>query len=249
MTEGLPLGDEMSLVFARMSGMLLTRESVDAALQLVTSLAADVVPAAVGSGVTLLDVHGRRSTAGATDDRVLQADRLQYEMDEGPCLTAWAQRTVVRIDDTATDRRWPRWCAATARTGLHATLSAPLLASGTALGAIKVYAELPSAFDDTAEDLLVRFAGQAAVLLANAQAFESAAQMSEGLKVALQTRDVIATAKGSLMARDSVDDETAFSMLVSASQRQNVKLREVADKIVAATIRRQRSPGSGPGSP
>lgn len=240
MTEGLPLADELSLVFARMSGLLLSRETVESALQLVTALAADTVPGAIGSGVTLQDPQGRRSTAGATDERVEQADRLQYEMNQGPCLDAWTQQAVMRVDDMTDEQRWPRWSVAAAEAGLRSALSAPLLIDGTAMGAIKVYGEQPHALDGSAERLLVRFAAQAAVLLANVRAFEGAQQMSEGLKNALQTRDTIATAKGILMARDGVDEETAFGMLVNASQRQNIKLREVAEKIVVATVRRQR---------
>jgi len=240
MTEGLPLTDELATVFARMSGLLLSQESVSTALDLVVSLAKDTVPGAAGCGVSLLDEHGRLTTAAVTDPRVEQADALQYQLNQGPCLTAWAQREVVRIDDLASERRWERWCATATGLGLRSTLSAPMLAGGVALGAIKVYGERSGAFESRGEDLLVRFSSQAAVLLANALAFQSTQELSEGLRQALRTRDVIATAKGILMGRDGLGEETAFSMLVSASQRQNIKLREVADGIVAATSRRQR---------
>ena len=244
MTEGLPLTDELTVVLARMSGLLLSRESVTSALELVTSLAADTVPGAFGCGVSLLDDRGRRTSAAASGPRVEQADSLQYELNLGPCLSAWAQQIVVRVDDTATERRWPRWAQAARERGLRSALSAPLLAGGNALGAMKVYGEQPHSFDRQAEDLLVRFAGQAAVLLANMQAFESAQQLSQGLKEALRTRDVIGTAKGILMARDGVDEDTAFQTLVSMSQRQNTRRRDVAQGIVAATGRRRRGPGS-----
>ena len=234
------LGDELSVVFARMSGLLLSRESMTSAVALVTSLAADTVPGAFGSGVSLLDGRGQRTTAGASVPLVDQADSLQYELDEGPCLTAWARQVVVRMDDTATDTRWPRWASAAAGMGLRSALSAPLNAGGSSLGAIKVYGEQPGAFGERAEDLLVRFGEQASVLLANMQAFEGAQQMSEGLKQALLSRDVISTAKGILMARDGMDADTAFGMLVSASQRQNVKLREIAQQIVSTTVRVRR---------
>jgi len=236
----LAVGDELSVVFARMSGLLLSRESMTSALALVTSLAADTVPGAFGCGVSLLDERGRRTSAGASDPRVEQADSLQYQFDQGPCLAAWAQQAVVRVEDTAAETRWPRWASAAAATGLRSALSAPLVTGGSRLGAIKVYGDRPGVFDVRAEDLLVRFGAQASVLLANMQAYEGAQELSEGLKQALLSRDVIGTAKGILMARDGVDADTAFGMLVSVSQRQNVKLREVAQGIVAATARRRR---------
>ncbi len=76
--------------------------------------------------------------------------------------------------------------------------------------------------------------------MANVQAVDKAERLSEELKEALRSRDVIGAAKGILMARSEVDEETAFAMLVSASQRENRKLREVAEALVQSTARRRR---------
>ena len=119
MPADLPLADELSAVFARMSGLLLSEETVATALRLVTSLATDTIPGTVGAGVTLIDETGRKSTTGASDPLVERADSLQYELGHGPCLTAWAGRTVVRIDDIAADPRWPEWSAAVEPLGLR----------------------------------------------------------------------------------------------------------------------------------
>lgn len=236
----LPLAQELSAVFARMSGLLLSEETVATAVGLVTSLAKDTIPGSVGSGVTLTDQRGRRTTAGASDAIVEQADNLQYELDEGPCLTAWAQRTVILVNDTATDQRWPRWCAAAHGLGMRSALSAPLVAADTTLGAMKVYGAHPGSFDERSAQLLSRFAAQAAILLANVQSFENAGRLSEELREALRSRDVIGMAKGILMAREGIDEDAAFPILVSASQREHQKLRDVAQRLVESTARRRR---------
>ena len=105
-TATLPLTDELAAVFARMTGLLLSEETVAAALGLLSSLAQETVPGSTGAGVSIIDQDNRRSS-GSTDERVLQADNLQYELGEGPCLTAAAERRLIRIDDLSTDRRWP----------------------------------------------------------------------------------------------------------------------------------------------
>ena len=46
------------------------------------------------------------------------------------------------------------------------------------------------------------------------------------------TRDVIGMAKGIIMARQNVSEEEAFDILRRASQRMNVKLRELAERVV-----------------
>lgn len=232
--------DELSTVYARMSGLLLSQETVQTMVELVTDLSTRAITAASGCAVSLMDEHGRRTTTGSTDPAVAAADDLQYELDEGPCMTAWRQQVVVRVDDTASDARWPRWAQRARGLGLVAALSAPLPAGGQSLGAMKVYSDQPGAFDEADEQLLVRFAAQAAIALANMQSLESARRLSEGLKAALSTRDAIAMAKGVLMARDGVDEHTAFAMLVSTGQREQRQLREVATDLLAGLARRRR---------
>ncbi len=56
------------------------------------------------------------------------------------------------------------------------------------------------------------------------------------LRRALTSRGVISVAKGILMATSKVDEDQAFAMLVRASQRENVKLRAICDRIVAGRL-------------
>ena len=48
---------------------------------------------------TILEA-GRRTSSGSTDDRVAEADALQYRLDEGPCLAAAALRDLAADDRT-----------------------------------------------------------------------------------------------------------------------------------------------------
>lgn len=236
----LPLADELTAVFARMSGFLMSQETVDTALRLVTSLAQTTLAGTVGAGVTLIDAQGHKTSAAASDALTERADDLQYELNEGPCLTAWERSTVVRIDDVANDQRWPRWCRAVQSLPVRSTLSTPLVVGGRTLGAIKVYGDQVEAYDYRAEQILTMFAAQAGILIANMQTLEGARQLTDQLKEALETRDVIATAKGILMATEKLDGDGAFARLVSLSQREGKKLREVAELTVQAVARRRR---------
>jgi GAF domain-containing protein len=221
-----------------MHGLLLTEETVQTALTLVTALAHDTMgPGTVGAGVSIRDSTGRRTSSAATDDVVARADALQYELDEGPCLAAWAGRAVVRLDDTAADERWPQWAAAAAGLGLRSVLSAPLVAGDAALGAIKVYADRPGAYDERSQRLLSMFAGQAAVLLANVRTVQDARRLTDDLRQALHRRDVIAMAKGVLMASEQVAEDAAFALLVSVAQRDHRPLQDVAASVMAASVR------------
>jgi GAF domain-containing protein len=238
--QNLPLADELSAVFARMSGLLLSEETVETSLGLLSALAQETVPGSSGAGVSILDERRRRS-AGSTDPRVRQADSLQYELDEGPCLAAAAGRELVRIDDLAEDRRWPNWAAAVTPLGLRAAMSAPMVAGNLSLGAVKVYADEPRTFDRHSEQLLALFAAQAAILVVNVQTHERANRLSEAMREAFRSRDVVGVAKGILMGRNSIDEDTAFTRLMSRAEQDGVSLVQTARGIVdTAVLRRGR---------
>jgi AmiR/NasT family two-component response regulator len=63
--------------------------------------------------------------------------------------------------------------------------------------------------------------------------------LSEQLREALASRDVIGQAKGIIMARSGCDEDHAFDVLRRASQRESKKLRDVAQAVVGSA--RQRS--------
>jgi GAF domain-containing protein len=235
----LPLTDELAAVFARMSGLLMSEETVDTALGLLSALAEETVPGSTGAGASIIDDRRRRSS-GSTDDRVRQADALQYELDEGPCLTATATRQLVRIDDLTTDRRWPRWSAAALPLGFRAAMSAPMVVADTSLGAIKVYADRPESFDAQSEHLLTLFSAHAAILVANVQSYAQATRLSEGMRGAFRDRDLVNTAKGVLMGRNAVDESTALGILLARCEREGTTVAQAARAIVDSAIRRRR---------
>lgn len=236
----MPLADELSAVFARLAGLLLTDETVHTSLGMVATLAHETIPGSFGAGVTLVASNGHRRTMQATDERVAEIDQLQYELDEGPCLTAFVERIVVMVEDTSTDRRFPRWSPAASSMGVASILSAPLIAGDNCLGAMKVYAEVAGAFDERAQRILPMFASQAAVMLANAHAYEKAGRVSAQLREAMLSRDAISTAKGILMVQDSLTDQEALRMLVSVASREDKALRDVAYNVIATVQRRNQ---------
>lgn len=236
----LPSTAELAGVLAQMGGRLLSQETVDTALQLVTSLARATLPGTSGAGVTLVDERGRRTSAAATDALTEQADALQYELDEGPCATAWSTSSTVRMDDVTSEERWPRWTRAVAPLQVSSSLSTPLVSEGTTLGAIKVYGDRAGAYDARSEEILTMFAAQASTLIANVLTLDHAHRLSEQLREALRTRDAISTAKGIVLAQEGGSEEVAFARLVGLSQREGRKLREVAESVVQAASRRRR---------
>jgi GAF domain-containing protein len=228
---------DLGTALTQMAGLVLSRETVDTALELVTTLAATATAGTLGAAVTVVDEHGKRSRA-ASNAAVEQADALQYELDEGPCLTAWRTRQLVRIDDTTTDGRWPRWNDAVNPLGVRSVISAPLLMGEESIGAMKVYCERPLNYGPHDEHVMRLLAGQAAILLANSQSLQTARRLSRQLTEALATRDAIARATGVLLAQGATDEQEAFATLAAAARRADRPVQDVARALVAALAAR-----------
>lgn len=226
---------QLQTVFARVSGLLLTERVAGPAIARIAQAAFESIPGSIGAGATLIDTEGRPTSRASTSALVEEADQLQYELGQGPCLAAWAGAVTIRVDDAATETRWPEWSKVSAQHGLMSCLSVPLILPGgngtapaEAIGALKVYGDRPNAFDAGSEHLLELLATPAAVLLANIQAHESAEQLSAALKESLHSRSVIDMAKGVLMARLNLDERAALRALIDRSRQEGAPLFAVA---------------------
>ena len=103
------------------------------------------------------------------------------------------------------------------------------------MGALNFYARTPAASSDEDVQVGLQFATQAAIVLANSQAYWDAHQLGQDMAEAMKSRATIEQAKGILMGAQRCSADDAFQILVRASQRENRKLREMAAEIVART--------------
>lgn len=183
------------------------------------------VPGVEHAGITLV-TRGELSTVAPSSPVVTAIDAAQYAAGQGPCVDAIIEHQVFRTGHlTAETNRWPRFAAAVADLGLESMLAWRLFVSDTTFGSLNVYAGQRDAFDEDAALVGELFAAHAAVALAGAR-------QQAGLRTALDTRDVIATAKGILVQRHHCDVPAAFQMLMEASQHTNMKLYDVAEWII-----------------
>jgi transcriptional regulator with GAF, ATPase, and Fis domain len=150
---------------------------------------------------------------------------------------------VVRIDDMSeAASEYPEFADSARQHGVRSLLSLPLVAGGEGLGALNLYAGVDRGFSDADLSLGVELASTASAVLANSSAYWGALELSEQLSQAMASRALIEQAKGMVMASSpGIGPDEAFAILRQASQRENVKLREVARRIVD---RRPFAPGA-----
>jgi GAF domain-containing protein len=223
--------------FLQLGMVPLGGSSLDELLDRVVSLAVETLSSARFASLTVSDTKGVR-TSHSTGAEALAADEVQYAEHLGPCLEAMnsSRQVNLAIAETA---QWPAFKAKAEQLGITSVLSTPLVHRGTTLGALNVYGR-DGALAGADRRIATLFADQAAVLVANALALLGATQMTTQLEQALASREIIGEAKGILMERESCDRDQAFDILRRASQRENRKLRDLAEELVAVVEARSR---------
>ncbi|MEX5272047.1 GAF and ANTAR domain-containing protein [Kocuria sabuli] len=225
----------LGAAWARVHEVVLQAQTAAEAVSQLVEVAQQLIPLAAGAGISLVDEDGVCTTVAATDAVVAQADALQYELGEGPCLRAWDTVSVQYVPDTTTDPRWPEWGRTVARAGIRSALSVPLVVQGQEIGAIQVYAAEPHAFTDHEEYLLSLLAGPAAALLGDARTRRQPPRLDDTVQEAVTDRDRIERAVGVLMERRQLTESTARTSLLDTSRAQRETLAQTADHVLDDT--------------
>ncbi len=211
--------------FAQVSQDLMQIGEETPTLQSVVGRAVEVVPACDWASVTLRRRRNRTETVAASSDIARQADQLQYDLGEGPCLEAAISGEPRLSNRLQASQEWPRWGPRAAEVGVHALLGIQLSTTEEVLGALNLYAGTPDAFSRDDVDVAEVYATHATNAL-------TAARMSSGLRTALHTRHMIGVAQGILMQLYQLSMEQSFELLRRYSSHTNTKLGEVAEYVV-----------------
>jgi transcriptional regulator with GAF, ATPase, and Fis domain len=214
--------DSATFAFAELSRQLLT-ESRERTLHKVVELAVATVAGCDYAGVTLKH-NGRLDTPAASDPLVNRLDRDQYELDEGPCVEAVRAEHAYLIRDTRREARWPNWAPRAAAQGVFSVLSVRMETPVRVVGGLNLYSRTVDGFDD--EALLT---GHVYAMHAST-AIEASSQI-ETLAIGMRTRHLIGIAQGMLMLRYGLSEQQAFQFLNRTSNDENVKLRDVAQRV------------------
>ena len=182
-------------------------------------------------GIDLL-VGGLPSAIAWSDELAARVELIQQAIPHGPCLSAMRTGQVAGVEDTAQPGQWAEFGARAAAAGVGSSLSVPLTVDDRPVGALNLYAPGAGAFGETRLRWARGIAGAVSGVLALAASRAEQARQVEDLRAALDARAVIDQAIGIVMGQQRCTSDKAFDILRRASQRRNVKLRDVAAGIV-----------------
>jgi transcriptional regulator with GAF, ATPase, and Fis domain len=179
----------------------------------------------------LMKRNDRYVTVGASSKLANHVDDLERRANDGPCIDAIEEETPQIEPDLTKPNQWPNFAARLVEeTPVRGAMGFRLLIDKRKAAALNLFSETPNLFDSEA-------AGRAAVLAAFASVAINAIAQGEdasSLRRGLLSNREIGKAVGMLMMLHSLGENEAFDLLRRHSQSLNIKLADVARRVIEA---------------
>ncbi len=192
-----------------------------------------------GAGIMLMTGDTQQGSVCSSNDVSALIEELQFTLGEGPCVDVHMEDRPVLEADLA-DPAVPRWLAfapPAVAAGARAVFGFPLRVGGARLGALNLYRDRPGPMsgEQYADSLVL--AGVAARAVLAMQAHAPPAALSTELEEGANFRFVVHQASGMVAAQLGVSVSEALARLRAYAFGNNVLVTEVAQAIVARTLR------------
>ena len=190
-----------------------------------------------GAGLMLADVNHHLRNVAVSDERLGHLEDLQIQHQEGPCISAFDDKELVRAPDLTEEERWPSFAAAAVARGVRAVLASPLPYNQDAVGVVAVLSEDPHPWSPEGELALLAFTDLAALLIASMMQGEQQSELAAQLQNALNSRAVIEQAKGVLIGQQGLSAHAAYMQLRAQARAERRKLVAVSAELVRSAAR------------
>ncbi|KAA1251797.1 GAF and ANTAR domain-containing protein [Mycobacterium simiae] len=168
-------------------------------------------------------------TVGASDRLAQHVDELEQRAGDGPCIDAIEEETPQIETDLTTPSQWPKFAALLlAETPVRGAMGFRLLVDKHKGAALNLFSDAPNRFDTESAGRAAVLASFASVAVNAIAHGEDAASLRRGL---LSNRE-IGKAVGMLMLLHRMPEHEAFDVLRRQSQGLNIKLADVARKVI-----------------
>ena len=195
-----------------------------------------------GASVSTFGSFLQAETVSATDARAGRVDELQFDLGEGPCWDALAQRRPILAPDlTAGTESWPAFLAAIQAEQIGAIFAFPLLFGPLEIGAVDLYSAEPVALSDEQQrQTLVLSAIVSRILLRRAIIDEGGDD-----ETTMYSRRLIHQATGMVLAQLGTTAEDAHLILQARAFAENRPMRHIAQDVIDRRIRFTALPDPG----
>jgi GAF domain-containing protein len=210
--------------------VLQVRPTLGASLAAIAEAATVSVPGCHAASIAI-SVEGRPATAAISSRMALELDMVQYDTDDGPCLTAFGTMRTVRIDLVEDSDAFPHVAIAGQRLGIRSVLSVPATSGGEVVGTINLYSRT-GPFDETAATIAAVLATQVAIAISGSPELARARSVVDEAQRELDDRSDVSLATGLLMANEDCTVEQAEGLLREAAATDERTILQIARRII-----------------
>ena len=164
------VSDQLSEVLDEFAQTMVTDFAIQGILDHLVGRIVEVMPVSA-AGVTLISSTIQPRHVAASNDDALRFEKLQTDLEQGPCVFASETGEAVAVADLRVEKRFPEFSTQAVREGMAAVFTFPLRHGGSdALGALDLYRDEPGGLSPDSMHAAQTLANVAAAYLLNAQA-------------------------------------------------------------------------------
>src|SRR3954454_5296183 len=231
MEEGRSMSEEdLVPTLQQLADVLQTQRTLGVALANIAEAATVSVPGCDAATIAI-SIGGRPATAAMSGTVALELDLVQYDTDDGPCLTSFRTASTLRLDVYEHDETFPHVAIAAKRVGVRAVLSVPAIWGGETVATLNLYSRT-GPFDESAETVAAVLAAQVAIAISRSPEFAAARAVVEEAQRRTDDQSQISLATGLLISSQDCTREQAEGLLRQASVEDAQTILQIAQRII-----------------
>jgi GAF domain-containing protein len=231
------MSDEIVNTLQELAKVLQSQRTLGAALAGIAEAATVSVPGCDAASIAI-SIAGRPATAAITARVALELDLVQYDLDDGPCLTSFQTVSTLRMDLVDQDDDFPHFARAAKERGIRAVLSVPATWGTEVVGTLNIYSRTHP-FDETAATIAAVLAAQVAIAISRSPEFAAARAVVEEAQRNADDDADINLATGLLMVEQACTTEQAQGLLHEAATHDEKTIVDIAHRIIEEHRSRQ----------
>jgi GAF domain-containing protein len=224
------MSDDLVNTLQELADVLQTQRTLGGALAAIAEAATVSVPGCDAATIAI-SIGGRPATAAMTATVALELDMVQYDNDDGPCLTSFRTAAALRIDLYEHGEGFPHIAIAARRVGVRAVLSVPSVWGAETIATLNLYSRT-GPFDDTAETVAAVLATQVAIAVSRSPEFVAARAVVEEAQRNADDHSQVAVATGLLIGSQDCTREQAEGLLRQAAAEDEQTILQIAQRII-----------------
>jgi GAF domain-containing protein len=210
--------------------VLQTQRTLGAALAGIAEASTVSVPGCDAASIAI-SIAGRPATAAVTARVALELDMVQYDTDDGPCLTAFRSMSTIRVDLVDQRDAFPHFSEAARRKGFRGVLSVPATWGDEVVATLNLYSR-SGPFDESAELIAAVLGAQVAIAVSRSPEFAAARGVVEQAQRDADDDADVNVATGLLMVSQSCTAEQAEGLIRQAADDDDRTIVQIAQRII-----------------